>query len=319
MQLNYDAIAPLIQNVQAQGRTVQVVFMCPVSQKQVRARHSMPVNNSVGSRIQQSAQRSFMYAAQNALSQVIRNIFGYNVFGRVASDVTRQTMYATMNNSNRNLSAAEQQQAVVQAFQSVSSQFAWDARRNTFVSAAALQEALSPFDLQLQQAPIVHNYDKMILARMLVQMAMADGTISSEEETFLIGFLDPNLGSIESLRNRPPISGPEFSQVSQGSVRESMLLLVWTLALCDEDFAAQEQQLLQSFAQQLGLSSASIQKVRGAAHDYILSQALESMFGWGGNHDQYARQVLFELAQKIGVSQQEALMAEARFQRRRGQ
>ena len=28
MQLNYDAIAPLIQNVQAQGRTVQFVFMC---------------------------------------------------------------------------------------------------------------------------------------------------------------------------------------------------------------------------------------------------------------------------------------------------
>ena len=36
MQLNYDAIAPLIQNVQAQGRTVQVVFMCRIP-KQVRA------------------------------------------------------------------------------------------------------------------------------------------------------------------------------------------------------------------------------------------------------------------------------------------
>lgn len=319
MQLNYDVIAPLVQNVQAQGRTVQVVFACPVSQTQVRARHRMPVNNSVGSRIQKSAQRSFMYAAQNALSQVIRNMFGYNILGRVASDVTRQTMHSTMNNHNQNLSAAEQKEAIVQAFQTVSSKFAWDGRRNTFVSASALQDALSPFDLQLQKAPIQHNYDKMILSRMLVEMAMADGSLGTEEETFLLGFLDPSIGTIESIKNRPPISVPEFSQVSHGDVRESMLLLVWTLALCDEHFAQQEQQLLQSFAQQLGLSSSSIQTIRSAAHDYILSQALESMFGWGGNHDQYARQVLFELAGKIGVSQQEALMAEARFQRRRGQ
>jgi uncharacterized tellurite resistance protein B-like protein len=318
MQITYETIAPLIQNVQAQGRTVNVLFVCPVSQAQVQARQSVSLSNSMGARIQKSAQRSFMYAAQNAIAQTIRSVFGYNVFGRMASDIARQTMYSASSNQNRSLSAGEQEEAVIKAFQSVAARFAWDPKRNSFVSVAALKDALSPFDLQLQQAPIQHAYDRMILARMMVQMAMADGNLTAEEEQWLIEFLDPKLGSIASLSTRPPLSTPEFSQVSAGAVRESMLMLVWTLAIADEEFAAQEQQLLQSFAQQLGISSNSIQKIRNASQDYILSQALESIFGWGG-HDQYARQKLFELASKIGISEQEALLAEARFQRRRGQ
>ena len=317
MQITYDNIAPLIQNVQVQGRTVQVLFVCPVSQTQVQARYNVPIDNGMGARIQQTAQRSFMYAAQNALSSVIRDVFGYNLFGRVASDVARQTVSSAASNQNRNLSAAEQQNGVIKAFESVSSRFAWDPNRNSFISASALKDALSPFELQLQQAPIQHQYDRMILSRMLVEMAMADGTLSNQEESWLVDFLDPNLGSIEMLRSRPPISAAEFSQVSNGAVRESILMLVWSLAICDEDFAQQEQQLLQRFASNLGLSSSSIEKVKLASQDYILSQALEGMIGWGG-HDQFARQKLFELAGKIGVSQNDALMIEARFQRRRG-
>jgi len=258
-----------------------------------------------------------MYAAQNAISQAIRSVFGYNVFGRVASDVARQTVYSAATNQNNSLSGAEQQQAIVKAFESVSSRFAWDPKRNSFISASAIQDALSPFDLQLQRAPIQHQYDRMILARMLVQIAMADGVMAQQESNWLAEFLDPSFGDVDSLARRPPISGPEFSQVSAGPVRETMLLITWTLALADEDFAAQEQQLLRTFAQSLGLQSAAIQKVRSAAQDYILSQAMEAMFGWGG-HDQFTRQKIFELAAKVGMSQQEALMAEARFQRRRG-
>ena len=313
----YESLASIIGDVHVSGRSVQVRFICPVSQKQVQARYNMPMNNSIGARAQQTAQRSFMYAAQNAVSQVLRNVFGYNLFGRVASDVARQTMYSAASNSSRSLSASEQKEAVVRAFQTVSSQFAWDNNRGSWIAASALQDALSPFDLQLQQHPIAHQYDRMVLARMLVQMAMADGVLAPEESQFLQEFLDPNLGSLQSLSSRPPLSGAEFSQVSQGGVRESMLMLVWTLAITDEDFDPKEAQLLQSFAQQLRLTQNSIQKVRTSAQDFILCQALETMFAWGGQ-DQYARQKLLELASKIGVSQQEALMAEARFQRRRG-
>ena len=313
----YESLSSIIADVKNNGRSVQVRFVCPVSQKQVQARYTMPTNNSMGARAQQTAQRSFMYAAQNAVSQVLRNVFGYNLFGRVASDVARQTMHTAASNSSRSLSAAEQKEAVVQAFLTVSSQFAWDGKRSSWISASALKDALSPFDLQLQEHPITHQYDRMILARMLVQMAMADGVMAPEESQFLEDFIDPNLGSVQSLSARPPLSSAEFSQVSSGGVRESMLMLTWTLSIADEDFDPKEAQLLQKFAQQLNLNQNSIQKARTNAQDFILSQAMETMFAWGGQ-DQYARQKLLELAGKIGVSQQEALMAEARFQRRRG-
>jgi len=45
--------------------------------------------------------------------------------------------------------------------------------------------------------------------------------------------------------------------------------------------------------------------------------AMERMFTWGG-HDARARQQLMELAQNLGMTQQEAQVAEARYQRRKG-
>ena len=315
-QLSYESIAPLIQDLQVRGRTVNVLFVCPVSQERIQARHNMPINRSAGSRITKTAQRSAMYAAQNAIYQVIRSVFGYNLLGRVASDVARQTVYAAGNTNQNSLSGAEQKQAVVHAFQSVSSRFAWDSNHHRWISASALKDSLSPFELQLQKAPIKHPYDKSILSRMLVQVAVADGELSAEEEDWLASFIDPQQGSIQSIIQRPPLSSAEMSQASSGSVRETMLMLSWSLALCDENFASQEKALLQRFSADFGLSMQQVKLVREAAQGYILDQAMESIFGWGG-HDQYARQKIFELAKNLGMTTQAASLAEARFQRRR--
>ena len=252
-QISYESIAPLIQDLQVRGRTVNVLFVCPVSQERVQARHNMPRNNTATSNIARSAQRSAMYAAQNAVSQVIRNVFGYNLFGRVASDVARQTVYAASNNNQNSLSAKEQKQAVLQAFQSVSSRFAWDAKQQRWLSTSALKETLSPFELQLQRAPITHPYDKGILSRMLVQVAVSDGNLSTEEEDWLASFLDPQQGSVSNIAQRPPLSQAEVSQTSAGAVRETMLMIAWMVALCDEEFADQEKAMLQQFSKLFAL------------------------------------------------------------------
>ena len=75
---------------------------------------------------------------------------------------------------------------------------------------------------------------------MLVEIAMADGILAQEEEDFLSEFLDPNLGSIQQLSQRPKLTQQEFNSVSQGDVRKTMFMLSWTLALADEDFAQEE-------------------------------------------------------------------------------
>ena len=95
-----------------------------------------------------------------------------------------------------------------------------------------------------------------------------------------------------------------------------MFMLTWTLALADEDFDQTEKNLLMQFSSHLHLNSQQIQAACYAARSYIIDQALENMFSFG--HDAFARQKLFELAANIGMSQEEALTAEAQFQRRRG-
>ena len=128
--------------------------------------------------------------------------------------------------------------------------------------------------------------------------------------------ISPDLGSVHDLAQRPPLTAAELNETTL-AVRQNMLMLTWTLALADESFAAPEQQTLERFAQGLRLGSNQIQAARQAAQGYILDQALERMFTWGG-HDAHARNELLALAQRLGMSADEAHTAEARYQRRKG-
>lgn len=314
--MSYDAIAPLIIDLNTQGRSVNVIFQCPISGEKTSARQHVTQQRTMGSQIQQSVQRNTMYAVQNMLSQVIRSVFGYNLLGRVASDVTRQTVYSADNAMRNSLSKSEREQAVVDAFQSVIRKFTWDKANNRWISAKAAQDTLSPFEQQQQQFPVQHPYDLQILSRMLVEMANADGRISREEGEWLMSMLDPNHGSLDTLLQRPKLTPAELQQTTKGAVRETMLMLVWALSICDEEFALQEKELLQNFAFSLGLSSSQVHSVQKKAQQYILDNAMETMFGWGG-HDNFARQNVLNLAQRIGLSEPEALQAEAQFQRRK--
>ena len=315
--LTYDNISPLIVDLQTQGRTVNVVFQCPESGERVNARHYFRQTNSTTSRMSQTAQRSLMYSVQRSLSGLIRGILGGGVLGRAAGDMARQGVYEAQRQRSNSLSGKEQKQAVVEAFRTVQSKFSWNAPQGRWLSAKAIQETLSPFQMQITNAPVQHKYDQKVLARMLVEVAMADGILAQEESDWLREFLHPNLGSIETISRSPKLTRQEFNTVSKGPVRQTMFMLSWTLALADEDFDQAEKDLLVNFASQLGLSSQQIQASCHAARGYIVDQALENMFSWGG-HDPYTRQKLFDLAKNIGMSQEEALTAEAQFQRRRG-
>ena len=314
--LSFEAIEPLLYNVQEQGRSVQVVFRCPVSGKEVQARHYQAKDNSMGARIQDNAQRSVLYAIQQAIGTTIRSFFGNNIVGRVAGDVARQTTSSASSHMNNSLSQKERQEAITRAFQSVQRQFTWDEKNSRWISIHAVQEALSEFDLQNQKHPITHNYDKKIFTRMLVELAMADGSISTSEVEWLNSLIDPSIGSIQSISQLPKLTQQELQQASAGAVRETMLMLTWALALCDEELAQQEKELLLYFGQGLALSSTQIGQIQSKAQNYILEKSMEWLYSSPGG-EQFARQSILNLASKIGMSSQQALQVEAQFQRRR--
>lgn len=312
-------IAPLVADVQERGRSVRVTFRCPLSGHTVSASHSMPRSNDMGTQMMNTAKRSMMYSLQSTLSQTIRSVFGHNAVGRVASDVTRQAVYsAARTSTNQNtLSARERQAAILAAFQGVAQQFVWDSNRGHWISSRAAQDQLSPFEQQLANHPVSHQYDRGILARMLVEIARADGRLTSDENAWLNDFLGPEMAAISDLANRPALSDAELNETTRGELRTTLMMLAWAMAIVDEHFDATEQAALQRFAGGLRLSNAQIQAARDAAQGYIIDQALERMIAWGG-HDAHARSQLMALAGRIGMSEQDVQVAEARYQRRKG-
>lgn len=316
-QIAYDNIEPLIASLEARGRSVIVQFQCPASGQQVPSRATLAPKAQ--NRMAQTAKRTAMYEARRAVGSMLRGVFGGGMMGRMASQMVDGAMRSatTTTGGTQSLSAAEQQEAVLEAFRSVASQFVWDTTGNRWIAARAARDLMSPFDLQLADGPIENNYDKQVLARMLVEVAKADGTLADAERAFMTEFLTPDVGSLDSLLERPPLTGAELANTSRGPLRGTLLMLGWVLALSDESFDAAEGQRLADFSQGLGLTGAQNDAMRLAAQTFLLDQAMDRMFTWGG-HDAHARNELYALADRLGMARDDAQHAEAAFQRRRG-
>jgi hypothetical protein len=93
------------------------------------------------------------------------------------------------------------------------------------------------------------------------------------------------------------------------------LLLAHALALVDENLDPVELQALSRFGQGLELSPRDQEEIGQVARTWVLDQALDRMATWGG-HDAHAREQLYALAGRLGMSQPQAEQAEARFLRR---
>ncbi len=317
----YETVAPLVDDVQTHRRTVTVRFTCRRSGESVQARATVPegVGSAAMSRVGQSVKRSLMWSLRSSIASLVRGVFGHGIVGRTASDL----VYAATNEATRvshqradSLSQDEVQAGIVAAFASVRGRFVWDAERGEWVSASAAAELMSAFQRQLAQHPATHPYDRQVLARMLVEVARADGRVAAEEQTWLTELIGPDQGSLAQLAQRPPLTAAELSQTSHDDVRVSLLTTAWALALVDERFDPGERSLLERWGQGLGLRPAQVAKARDAAAGHLLDEALERMHAWGG-HDAHARQELYALAARMGISRQAAEQAEAAFQRRR--
>ncbi len=314
-----DAIRPLVSQCNPTGRHLVVTFTCPVSRRHVNARWSAPQADDLGARVARSAQQSVWYEMRRTAHSMLSAALGHGMAGRVAA----QTMDAAMSAAGpgrstssiaRNLSAQEVDRGVLEAFRGVASQFTWVGDR--WVHGSAAKQLLSPFDQQLHEHPLATRYDRVLAARMLYEVAAAHGGVSAEERSHLEDVVDPELGSLQALAARPPLTRAELGEASAGGVRVTLLALAWTLALCDEAFDEAERAKLKALADGLALRPADADKARDLARGWVMDQAFERAFGWGG-HDVHAREQAVELGRRIGMTREEVEVAEARYQRRR--
>lgn len=309
------AIRPLVSHHRVQGRNLMITFTCPSSGKHVQARYAGPQASGVSSMVTRQAKSSMVYEVRRQVLSMIRTMFGSSsAVGRVATSVASSAMTAATMPSTQSgpqgLSSAQVDEGFVEAFQSVSGQFAWVGDR--WVHSSAAGALRGPMQRQLADAPVSSRYDQLVLARMMVEVAAIHDGISSDEETHLADAIDPEWGSLAALAQRPPLTRAELSQVSPGGGRASIVAAVWALALADEHEAGAEKQLLEGYAAALDVDA---EQARATAQSFVMDQAVERVFAFGG-HDRSAREALIDLGARIGLTREEVEVAEARYQRR---
>ncbi len=309
------AIRPLVSHHRVQGRNLMVTFTCPSSGTHVQARYAGPQASGVTSMVARQAKSSMVYEVRRQVLSMIRTMFGSSsAVGRVATSVASSALTAATMPSTQSgpqgLTSAQIDRGFVEAFQSVSGQFAWVGDR--WVHSSAAGALRGPLQNQLAEAPVDSRYDQLVLARMMVEVAAVHDGITAEEESYLADAIDPEWGSLAALMERPPLTRAELSQVSPGGGRVSMLAAVWALALADEHEAGAERELLEGYAAALDLDA---EQARTTAQSYVMDQAVEQVFAFGG-HDRSARKALVDLGARIGLSRAEVEVAEARYQRR---
>jgi len=314
-QISYETIRPLIASAQQEGRHMRVTFRCPVSGTTTEASAHIPDDDSIAGMAKQSAKRSLMWSLKRAVAGAVRSALGYGIAGRAASDAA----YGAMSGMGSQPSYTEEQKqaAVVQAFASVQSRFVWDAGKNSYIAAEAAGDVLTDFATLLGSAPVTTPYDQKVLARMLTEIACADGNLGEEERQFLAGFLRPEMGSVDELARQPRLSPAELAETRQGPSREAMLMLAWGVALTDEELAPEEQARLGEQAAALQIPPHRADELRRYAQHYMVDQALAAAYP-GGQRDPEAHAQAMDLARRLGVDPADAERVDIRYRKRMG-
>lgn len=314
-QITYEMIQPLIASADQQGSAMHVVFRCPVSGTTVEARGHLQAANTATSRAAKSAKRSLFSGLRRSMTRALRSALGYSMAGRVAADAASGAMRTS--GSSQSYSDADRQAATIRAFQSVANQFIWDSQNNRYISGQAAGQVMTDFMQLLSGAPVDSPYDRGVLARMLTEVAAADGAVADQERMFLSSFIPPEIGTVDSLAQMSRLSAAELAETAQGQSRETMVMLAWAVAFTDEDLSPQEAARLGEFAQGLGLSGERADQLKGYAQVYLVDLALGGAYP-GGQRNPQAHAEVMAMASRIGLDATASERVDIRFRKRYG-
>jgi uncharacterized tellurite resistance protein B-like protein len=311
--VTWELVKPLIARSDVGGNHVQAVFACPVSGEEVHA--SAPIRRSQGSALKQEVKQSLWRNIRWSLSRMMYSTFGYGVGGAIGQAVADGAMSAA---SSSGFSEDEIRASMVDAFKSVQTRFAWDDSNQRFVSASVYKDLQTEFAVLVQSHPITKAWDQGVLARMLAEIASADGQLAEEERELFHAFLPVGQGvsNLDALLEKPPLTKAELEEVS-AECRHVMWLVAAGMACADESTSEAELALLQRFGAALGVSPDDQARGLELAREYIFDQALE--VAYTDRHLEKAEvDGLSSLAEQLGISEDRAQRLDVRCRKRKG-
>ena len=283
-QATYASIEKLIRQQTQHGNTLHVVFLCPVTGAAISGYAAiLPEQHDT-----QTLDDIMLNIRCMVMSAVRETLCSPNRV--VVPTLPEQQTYS--------LEALKL--AAATAFQSVQHHFVWNIAEERWVSNKAATEFETDFVRQLATSPITDQYDCTVLAQLLIEIANADGNIAPEERLFLEMFLRNDETVV--------ITGISPEALADTRQQETVLMLCWALALCDQNLHQLEASCLQKVATGLNLSDQRVIEIQEYAKRYIVDQALQSQLTGDPSLSAAAIDTARRVAKAIGLEKDEQVI-----------
>lgn len=324
---SYNLIEPLLVNSQIEGSRIYCTFRTPNGDI-IESFGKLSRPKSVEGKIRKQLTRTATRSARRIATRSVRSVLGGGMFGRMGSQIVRSMVSTdSIGDGGSSYGSAEKQAGIMAAFEKVADRFQLNENTGEWQEATSMLTSSTPakrkkikighrgakkepkysyssdastagslFENQLSKAPVENSFDKEITARILVELANADGKVSREEKNFLGEIIPAELGTINDLLERDPVSQIECEEVSE-PVKETIFMLAWTVALSDFSIEPEEVEILSEYAEMLGLRSDKQEDLIRAAKYNMLENVIDTST---------VRAELFDLAKKLELSNDEA-------------
>lgn len=298
-QPNFAAITPLLHASRVEGDVLVCTFRCPLSGDTFEGRASLRGDDGADE-VTGGFADGMLPGLRYRMGTLIRRWLGGRRDPASAGEGADRT-----------------EAAVIAAFHSVEPGLVWDASRGQWISARVAVGIVPEFVRQVAEFPVEARYDQLILARMLAEIASADGSLAGEERALLEAFIPGDLVTVDEVVLGPRLTAPELMETSSPGVRETLLMIAWAVALTDEALDPAEEQRLRELAEGLGLSAASAAELRHYAEVFVVDQALARVWP-GGGYDPARWEEVHDLALAMGLDEETFSRIDLRFRRRNG-
>jgi hypothetical protein len=293
-------LKPLIQSQEVRGEYLHVHFQCPLTQNEATSWAR------VGATVEDAGEGdgSLLSRARQALARLVGRTAGHRPESQGASG------------ARATASASDVGDALVAAFTRVRSQFAWDKHGEQWVWAALKADVQGPLSRMLERVRFTEPADKRCLARMLAEVAMADGNVAPMEKQFFESFTGEQAGAIPKAMGSGELTEEDLTETTP-FLREPMLALAWALAYTDQDLAAAEEDRLKRFAEGLHIGDARAESLRRDACAYVLEEMLSDIYQ-NGEPEPGQRLEVARVATRIGATVESLDEVERRIRRLHG-
>jgi tellurite resistance protein len=301
MDLTYDLIKPIILEEVLDGSTMLCKFK--IEGEIFESKYFVRMDTKdTSNKITGMIKLNMVSRLRSAVMRTIRTAVGGGMLGNTASMVGNEMVRSQTTGAN--YSTSDKQDAVVAAFERISFNFFYDQESKSWKIARKLSE----FERRIKVNPITSAYDKKTLARLLLELTKADGSITVEEKEFLQEFLDEDTGTFPELLRSPSLSHVELEEVSR-TVKENIFMIACAVSLIDKSFDEREQNKLFEVANLMAIADTVRNELIRLAQDFTIENVILSK-------GMMSREEVYSFADKIGLDRSEAERAQIRFEKR---